>query len=161
MYRTSAKRTQHAATWTLSAVLAVGAGVTAAKLVARHNPAPVTAAGSSSRAGTARTASAPATVSTSASLVRTAALSVSPTARTIVAVSANSLTVSSAAGTSTYTLGPSSVVMSGKLTISRSSLRVGERVIVVPSTSNPSLAVSVGILPSTSHEAEGSVSSDH
>ena len=153
MYRSTAKRVKRASVWAATAALSVGAGVfaaniasvgsslTAAPTTLATTPAPTTA--TSPAASTAATPAAPAAV-------QTVALTTSaPTPRTVLAVSAHSLTVRGASGPITYTLTPSTVILSGTSHVSVSSIHAGSRVIVVPTSANASVAGTIGILPSS------------
>ena len=153
MYRSTAKRVKRVSLWAATAALSVGAGVAAANFTSVGSSlsgAPTT----SGTAATAPAANAPTTgASTAASAAaQTVALttSVAPTPRTVLSVSAHSLSVRASAGAITYSVTPSTVILSGTRHVSLTSIHTGERVIVVPSATSASVAGTIGILPSTS-----------
>ena len=157
MYRSTAKRVKRASVWVATAALSVGAGVAAANLASvGSSPTAAPATGATS-ATTIPAASAPtlaastATGAPASSSVQTVALStsVAPTPRTVLSVSAHSLTVRGTSGAITYSVTPSTIILSGTSQVSLSSIHAGSRVIVVPSATSPSVAGTIGILPST------------
>jgi hypothetical protein len=155
MYRSTAKRVKRASVWAATAALSVGAGVAAANIASvgpSLSAAPTTIV--TTPAATATTtpiATTATTPSASSAGVQTAALttSVAPTPRTVLAVTAHSLTVRGTTGAITYSVTPSTIVLSGTSHVSVTSIHVGSRVIVVPAATSPSVAGTIGILPST------------
>jgi hypothetical protein len=169
MYRSTAKKAKRASVWALTAALSVGAGLGAANLATLGSHLTAASATSatvptkSTVATTAPVTTAPAATATVASsstapVVRTAALTTAPTPRTVLAVSASSITVRSSSGAiATYKLSASTVYLSGTTHVSVASVHPGGQVIVVPSSTNPTYAAVVGILPSRGeHESESS-----
>jgi hypothetical protein len=71
-------------------------------------------------------------------------------------VSASSITVRSSSGAiATYKLSASTIYLSGSTHVSVASVHPGGQVIVVPSSTNPTYAAVVGILPSRGeHDSE-------
>ena len=158
MYRSTAKRVKRASVWAATAALSVGAGVAAANLasIGSHlSAAPTTSAASAAPAPTASAASAPTTSSAvsavASSPVQTVALTTSaaPTPRTVLSVTAHSLSVRGASGPITYSVTGSTVILSGTSHVSLASIHVGSKVIVVPPATSPSVAGTIGILPSS------------
>ena len=162
MYRSTAKKVKRASVWAATAALSIGSGVAAANIASVGSSltaAPTTIVTTPAVPATTPVANTAATAAPSAP-AQTVALttSVAPTPRTVLAVSSHSITVRGASGALTYSVTPSTVILSGTSHVTVSSLRAGERVIVVPSATNPIVAGTIGILPSSS-SGEGESSS--
>lgn len=156
MYRTSAQRFKRSATWALSAVTAVAFGVAAANFVPHTThlaaSAPTgTVAPSNAASASLSNVSGTANVQTAASTGH-----VTVSADTVLALTNASITVRSATGaTLHYGLNSSTVVLQGHAKVTAAALRVGDRVFVVPSSTNAAVAGTIGILPAGG-ESEGS-----
>ena len=160
MYRTSRQRAQRASTWALSVVAAVVVGVGAANLVAHSTHAATSAPATTATPSTPASATLNNT-SGAATIQTTATGNVAVSADTVVSLTGASITVRAASGaTLHYALGASTIVLQGHTRVSPAALRVGERVFVVPSSTNATLAGTIGILPSGESEGSGGETSD-
>jgi hypothetical protein len=151
---------------TLIALVALGSGVAVAN-VASHRSQVTTTSTPSALASSASTVTA-GTVTTSqpqssasATLVSTSAPHVSAVAGTVTTLSGSSLSIRARSGAAlTYGLNSSTIVMKGRTRTSLASVKVGTPVYVVPSTSSPTVAAAIGIIPATvgGEPSEGSSS---
>ncbi len=151
---------------TLIALVALGSGVAVAN-VASHRSQVTTTSTPSALASSASTVTA-GTVTTSqpqssasATLVSTSAPHVSAVAGTVTTLSGSSLSIRSRSGAAlTYGLNSSTIVMKGRTRTTLASVKVGTPVYVVPSTSSPTVAAAIGIIPATvgGEPSEGSSS---
>ena len=140
---------------TLIALVALGSGVAVAN-VASHRSQVTTTSTPSALASSASTVTA-GTVTTSqpqssasATLVSTSAPHVSAVAGTVTTLSGSSLSIRARSGAAlTYGLNSSTIVMKGRTRTSLASVKVGTPVYVVPSTSSPTVAAAIGIIPAT------------
>jgi len=159
MYRSTRQRAQRAGTWALSVVAAVVVGVGAASLVPHTTHAtagaPAASAVPSPASATLNAARGTAQIATIAS---TGPIAVN--ADTVAALTGTSITVRTANGaTLRYALNATTTVLQGHARVSVASLRVGERVFVVPSATSATLAGTIGILSSGESEGSGGESS--
>jgi len=156
MYRTSAQRIKRSATWALSAATAVAFGVAAANFVP-HSTHAAASAPTSAVAPSSATSASLSNVSGTASVQTVASTShIAVSADTVLAFTGSSITVRSATGaTLHYGLNASTIVLQGHAKVTAAALRVGERVFIVPSSTNAAIAGTIGILPAGG-ESEGS-----
>ena len=85
-----------------------------------------------------------------------------PVSGVVTSVTNASVTISSrTGGMLTYSFNPTTVVMSGRLKTTISSVHVGSSVYVVSSPANPHLAVAIGIMPATHREPSDNGSGDN
>ena len=152
---------------TLIALVALGSGVAVAN-VASHRSQVTTTSTPSALASSSSTTVTAGTVTTSqpqssasATLVSTSAPHVSAVAGTVTTLSGSSLSIRSRSGAAlTYGLNSSTIVMKGRTRTTLASVKVGTPVYVVPSTSSPTVAAAIGIIPATvgGEPSEGSSS---
>ena len=151
MYRSTAKRVKRASVWAATAALSIGAGVAAANIASVGSNLTSAATTVATSTATPAASSSSPSATPAAAPIHTAALttSVAPTPRTVLSVSPHSLTVRGTSGAITYSVTPSTVILSGTSHVSLSSIHAGTRVIVVPSAASASVAGTIGVLPST------------
>ena len=155
MYRTTKQRAQRVGTWVVAAVAAVALGVTASHVTAPGS----TSASAPSASLTSATPASSATIANSSGTasVQTAASSstnrIGVTPDTVTALANGLVTVRTSSGsTLSYSVNSSTVVLKGHTKVSVASLGVGARVFVIPSTTSPTTAQTIGILPAASGE---------
>ncbi len=152
MYRSTATKVKRASVWSAAAALSLAGAVAAAHVASTSRPVAAPATSVTSGASVPTT-----TPSSSSSPARTVSLSTlsAPSPRVVLAVNAHSISVRGATGVQTYSLTPSTVILSGTTHVTVSSIHAGTRVIVVASPTRPSVAATIGVLPATGGEGEG------
>ncbi|HET9089283.1 MAG TPA: hypothetical protein VFN54_03150 [Acidimicrobiales bacterium] len=151
MYRSTATKVKRASVWSAAAALSIAGAVAAAHLASTPHPAAARATSVTPAPSVATS-----TASTSAP-ARPVSLSTpsAPTPRVVLAVSTHSISVRGVNGVVTYSLTPSTAIVSGTSHVTVSSIHAGMRVIVVASPTVPSQAATIGVLPVSGGEGEG------
>ncbi|MHB1209104.1 MAG: hypothetical protein ACYC1I_05295 [Acidimicrobiales bacterium] len=140
----------------LIALIALGSGVAVTNAVSHQShvtttstPGTRAASGSVTTTAGAVTTSQPQS-STSATLISAPTPHVSAVAGVVTTLSSSSVSIRSRSGTTlTYGLNSSTIVMRGRTRTTLASVKVATSVYVVPSTSSPTTAAAIGIIPAT------------
>ncbi|MBW4076991.1 MAG: hypothetical protein HIU84_00455 [Acidobacteria bacterium] len=136
----------------LIALIALGSGVAITNAVSHqsHVTTSSTPSAHATSGSVTTTAGAVATSqpSTSATLISAPTPHVSAVAGTVTSLSGSSVSIRSRSGaTLTYGLNSSTIVMRGRTRTTLASVNVATSVYVMPSTSSPTMAAAIGIIP--------------
>ncbi|MHB8827122.1 MAG: hypothetical protein ACYC5Z_05620 [Acidimicrobiales bacterium] len=151
MYRSTATKVKRASVWSATAALSVAGAVAAVHLASTPHPSAAPSTSVTPSASVAKSTASTGSPARPVSLSTTSA----PSPRVVLSVSTHSISVRGANGVVTYSLTPSTVILSGTSHVTVSSIHAGMRVIVEASPTVPSQAATIGVLPATSGEGEG------